>query len=105
MSRRDDPDDDLEEEEDSGEEEEATPSRRRTTSSRAPHRPAYPPAPRPIRPWRSKAGVPEDDVAASRRELLEAKLNARQSSPTYWRFRDSFWFVPLIAVLILLLVI
>ncbi len=106
MSRRDDPSDDLEEEEeDSGEEEKATPSRRRATSSRASRRPAYPPAPRPIRPWRSKAGVPEDDVAASRRELLEAKLNARRSSPTYWRFRDSFWFVPLIAVLILLLVI
>ncbi|MCW6167839.1 MAG: S26 family signal peptidase [Thermoplasmatales archaeon] len=44
-------------------------------------------------------------MAASRRELLEAKLNARRSSPTYWRFRDSFWFVPLIAVLVLLLVI
>ena len=107
MSRRDEPDDDLEEDEEDPDEEEETPPRRRAgrRSPRAVSRPAYPAAPRPIRRWRSRVDDPEDEVALSRRELAEAKLNARRPFPTYWRFRDSFWFVPTIAVIVIVVVL
>ncbi len=108
MSRREDPDDDLEGEDAAGTEDEdgeETPRPPRRRSERSVPRATHPPTPRPIRRWRAKAGTPEDEVAESRRELAAARLNAKRTWPTYWRFRDSFWFIPILAIIVIGIVI
>ncbi|MEM0129326.1 MAG: S26 family signal peptidase [Thermoplasmata archaeon] len=122
------PDDDREDGEDGGgdgeeddgaapeEEEDGTAERRRAPPSarraayrvrRLPPRPIRRASARPLRRWRREAPEEEDEedaeaeLEAAQREFLRAKAAAAHPRARYWRFRDSFWFGPVVAVLVL----
>lgn len=111
MSRRADPDDDPpeddeEEEEDDDEEGEEPAPRRRSRSTAHTTRRPPPPPPRPMRRWKSgpkSSDKAEADNAAY--SLEAARQRARRPRTVYWRFRDSFLFVPIIAVVIVVIIL
>jgi signal peptidase len=103
VHRRSDPDDDEpsdDEEEDDKKTDEPTPKRRTRRPSRAPPKPLSAP-PEPIRRWKSKEGATDEDETS----LEDARERAHRPRSAYWRFRDSFLFVPILAVLIVVLIL
>lgn len=105
MHRHADPDDDepSEEEDEEEEEEEPAPRRRAKPSGSSPRR-TPPTPPRPIRRWRSGASSEKkaDDEEFS---LEAARQRARRPRSVYWRFRDSYMFAPIVAVIVVVLIL
>ncbi len=103
-----DEEEESEEEDEEGEEDER-PARRRGGGSRSRHLPPRSPrrgTPPPLRRWRPRPGDAgeEDDDEASEREALErARIAAARPRSHYWRFRDSFWFAPIVAVVVIVI--
>lgn len=101
-----------EEEEDSGDEEDD--SELEGAEEEPPRRPSRgrthpgPPRPRPARPLRRWRSAPEGslgEVEESQVELEQARELARIPKANYWRFRDSYLFAPLVAIVVIALVV
>ena len=105
----DDEDSDEEEEEEDDDDEVGRPARRRggaPRSRRLPPRPARREPPRPLRRWRPHPGDSDegdDDEAIGHAELERARIAAARPRSHYWRFRDSFWFAPAVAAIVIVL--
>ena len=95
---RSDADDD---EEDDVEEERPSPERA--------HRPSHPPKhkprgrPPPVRAWKLEATTEEEEEAEG--VPMERGLFGRKHPRVYWRARDAWWFEPLVALAILILLL
>lgn len=87
--RRSDPQGDAEEDEEDGEIDDEEPPRGRPVPRRA----GIPHPHRPIQPWSPDGGVPE------------VGWLGRTKRPVFWRARDSLWFEPVVAVMIVFLLL
>lgn len=106
----DDPADDEDDEElDEEEEEEPRPRRRGRPHGRK-GRQSPPRRPHPIRRWRAEGDHEEEPGESEEEEdeefsLEAARQRAQRPRTVYWRFRDSFLFVPLVAILVVIIVL
>ncbi|MGI0054244.1 MAG: S26 family signal peptidase [Thermoplasmata archaeon] len=80
------------------------PRRSRGTLPRRHPRPEVAPR-RPLRAWRPKRDSPEDEAEENARAVDEARQRAALPRLRFWRFRDSFWFAPLVALILIVIIL
>ncbi len=106
VHRRADPDDDEPSDDDEEENEETDEPLPKRRSHRPPRTPRSPPPvrSRPIRRWRS-GGTARENAEGDQLSLDAARQRANRPRSVYWRFRDSFLFAPMVALIVVLLVL